>query len=191
MHQRYGGGPWSLVRRKRRRRGRAAARGAARGRRLELRGGAGLYTVVLWDHDQRARRAAGTRTRHGRDAGVGRGPAARRGVPARARTPAAQEHRRADRRGLAGVLVPDAVVLRHTSWPGVFSGCRRRPDRRLAEAVDVLRSKRQSDGTWLLENTHPGRVHFALEDGDGRPSRWNTLRALRVLKWHEQAGAGQ
>jgi len=31
-----------------------------------------------------------------------------------------------------------------------------------------------------------GAVHFALEDGDGRPSRWNTLRALRVLRWHEQ-----
>jgi hypothetical protein len=60
------------------------------------------------------------------------------------------------------------------------------PDPRLDEAIDVLRSKQQSDGTWLLENTHPGAVHFALEDGDGRPSRWNTLRALRVLRWHEQ-----
>jgi hypothetical protein len=60
------------------------------------------------------------------------------------------------------------------------------PDRQLNEAIDLLRSKRQSDGTWLLENTHPGAVHFALEDGDGRPSRWNTLRALRVLRWYEQ-----
>ena len=59
------------------------------------------------------------------------------------------------------------------------------PDRRVAEAVDLLWSKRQSDGTWLLENTHPGAVHFTLEDGDGRPSRWNTLRALRVLRWYE------
>jgi hypothetical protein len=53
----------------------------------------------------------------------------------------------------------------------------------------VLRSKKQPDGTWLLENTHPGRVPFALEDGDGRPSRWNTLRALRVLRWYEQSQA--
>ena len=59
------------------------------------------------------------------------------------------------------------------------------PDSRMDEAIDLLRSKRQPDGTWLLENTHPGRVHFALEDGDGRPSRWNTLRALRVLSWYE------
>jgi hypothetical protein len=59
------------------------------------------------------------------------------------------------------------------------------PDSRMVEAIDLLRSKQQPDGTWLLENTHPGEVHFALEDGDGRPSRWNTLRALRVLNWCE------
>ena len=61
------------------------------------------------------------------------------------------------------------------------------PDGRMDEAIDLLRSKQQPDGTWLLENTHPGRVWFALEDGDGRPSRWNTLRALRVLTWYEQS----
>ena len=59
------------------------------------------------------------------------------------------------------------------------------PDPRVDEAIDVLRAKQQSDGRWLLENTHPGQVHFPLEDGDGRPSRWNTLRALRVLRWYE------
>ena len=61
------------------------------------------------------------------------------------------------------------------------------PDERIAEAIAVLRSKRQRNGTWLLENTHPGRIHFAMEDGDGRPSRWNTLRALRVLSWYERS----
>jgi hypothetical protein len=59
------------------------------------------------------------------------------------------------------------------------------PDQRLVEAVELIRSKQQPDGTWLLENTHPGKVHFALEDGDGLPSRWNTLRALRVLRWYQ------
>ncbi|GIH15887.1 hypothetical protein [Rugosimonospora africana] len=58
------------------------------------------------------------------------------------------------------------------------------PDKRVDEAVRLLESRRQPDGTWPLENTHPGKVHFALEDGDGRPSRWNTLRALRVLDWY-------
>jgi len=61
------------------------------------------------------------------------------------------------------------------------------PDPRVDEAIDLLRAKRQPDGVWLLENTHPGRIHFALEDGDNRPSRWNTLRAMRVLDWHENS----
>ena len=59
------------------------------------------------------------------------------------------------------------------------------PDERMDEAVQVLRSKRQSDGTWLLENTHAGAVHFRFEEPDGTPSRWNTLRALRVLRWSD------
>jgi len=59
------------------------------------------------------------------------------------------------------------------------------PDPRMDEAIELLRSKQQPDGTWLLENTHSGAIHFALEEGDGRPSRWNTLRALRVLRWYE------
>jgi hypothetical protein len=61
-------------------------------------------------------------------------------------------------------------------------------DPRLAEAIELVRSKRQEDGSWLLENTHPGAVHVEFEDGDGRPSRWNTLRACRVLDWWDAAG---
>jgi hypothetical protein len=57
------------------------------------------------------------------------------------------------------------------------------PDPRMAEAVAVVRSQQQPDGRWPLGRIHPGRVHFELEDGVGMPSRWNTLRALRVLKW--------
>ncbi|HLH18294.1 MAG TPA: hypothetical protein VKX45_13820 [Bryobacteraceae bacterium] len=60
------------------------------------------------------------------------------------------------------------------------------PDPRMDEAIGLLRAKRQPEGFWLLENTHPGAVHFALEDGDGKPSRWNTLRALRILRWYGQ-----
>lgn len=62
-----------------------------------------------------------------------------------------------------------------------------RPDPRLGEAIELVRSRQQGDGTWLLENTHRGKVHFAMEEGDGLPSRWNTLRALRVLRWYESA----
>jgi len=63
------------------------------------------------------------------------------------------------------------------------------PDPRLAEAVELVRGRRQPDGTWPQEFTHPGAVHFELEDGDGRPSRWNTLRALRVLRWVDGASS--
>lgn len=58
-------------------------------------------------------------------------------------------------------------------------------DPRVAEAVQLVRDKRQPDGRWLLENTHPGETQFQFESGDGRPSRWNTLRALRVLDWYD------
>jgi len=60
-----------------------------------------------------------------------------------------------------------------------------KPDSRLAEAMEIVRSKRQPDGRWLFDRVHPGRVHFTLEGDIGEPSRWNTLRALRVLDWWE------
>jgi hypothetical protein len=59
-------------------------------------------------------------------------------------------------------------------------------DSRVAEAVQLVRDKQQGDGTWLLEDTHPGETQFDFEDGDGCPSRWNTLRALRVLDWYDR-----
>jgi hypothetical protein len=61
------------------------------------------------------------------------------------------------------------------------------PDPRLDEAIGLVRAKRQPNGRWLLENTHPGAVHFRFEEPDGTPSRWNTLRALRVLRWYDAA----
>ncbi|WP_341952606.1 hypothetical protein [Salinibacterium sp. TMP30] len=63
-----------------------------------------------------------------------------------------------------------------------FRASRTSYDPRMDEALAVVESKRGTDGRWLLENTHPGSVHLEMEDGDGKPSRWNTLRALRVLR---------
>lgn len=57
------------------------------------------------------------------------------------------------------------------------------PDPRLAEAVEHVRSRRAPDGRWLLDRTPRGRVWFEVDEGVGRPSRWVTLRALRVLRW--------
>jgi hypothetical protein len=60
------------------------------------------------------------------------------------------------------------------------------PDERCSEAIELVRSKQDAEGRWPLENTHPGQVHFEMDDGDGKPSRWNTLRAMRVLAWFER-----
>lgn len=57
------------------------------------------------------------------------------------------------------------------------------PDPRLAEPLALLASKRTADGRWLLEAQYPGRMPVDLGESLGQPSRWLTLRALRVLAW--------
>ena len=54
-------------------------------------------------------------------------------------------------------------------------------DARMQDAITLLLSKRRKDGFWPLQAKHPGRTHSDMEKS-GQPSRWNTLRALRVLK---------
>jgi hypothetical protein len=63
------------------------------------------------------------------------------------------------------------------------------PDERVAEAIELVRSKRDGAGRWLLETCYPGVMPVEIDEGVGRPSRWITLRVLRVLRWYEQAGA--
>jgi len=58
------------------------------------------------------------------------------------------------------------------------------PDARLADAIDLVASKRDEQGRWPLETRYPGKMPVETDDGEGRPSRWNTLRALRVLRWY-------
>lgn len=53
-------------------------------------------------------------------------------------------------------------------------------DKRMTEALEVLLKKRRPDNTWPLQAKHSGHTHFDMEQ-PGKPSRWNTLRALRVL----------
>ena len=69
------------------------------------------------------------------------------------------------------------------------------PDARVAEAIDLIRSKRDAEGRWPLENPHESELvdarvrdlDFDMDEREGRPSRWNTLRALRVLRWAGRA----
>lgn len=58
------------------------------------------------------------------------------------------------------------------------------PDERVVEAIELVESKRDRDGRWPLEVQYPGEMPVDLDEGEGRPSRWNTLRALRVLNWY-------
>jgi hypothetical protein len=57
------------------------------------------------------------------------------------------------------------------------------PDERAAEAIAVVEGNRDADGRWPLQNVYPGESRFEMEDGQGKPSRWNTLRAMRVFDW--------
>lgn len=60
-------------------------------------------------------------------------------------------------------------------------------DPRCAPAMELLRDRRGADGLWRLENTHEGPTLFDMEgEREGFPSRWVTLRALRVLRWADQ-----
>jgi len=64
------------------------------------------------------------------------------------------------------------------------------PDERIAEAIALVASKCDDDGRWPLEARYPGRMPIETDEGEGegRPSRWNTLRALRVLDWFSARG---
>lgn len=62
-------------------------------------------------------------------------------------------------------------------------------DERLGEAIEIVRSSRLQDGRWSLQHEFKGKTYFELERRS-EPSRWNTLRALRVLKWWDGTTAG-
>jgi hypothetical protein len=60
------------------------------------------------------------------------------------------------------------------------------PDARMNDAVNLVVNKRQADGRWLLERAYDEALDFDVGESVGQPSRWNTLRALRVLRWYER-----
>ena len=72
-----------------------------------------------------------------------------------------------------------------------------RPDGRVADAVALVADRREADGRWPLENPHDTHMvqtsvsdlDFGLNERDGEPSYWNTLRAMRVLDWYQTGGA--
>jgi hypothetical protein len=60
------------------------------------------------------------------------------------------------------------------------------PDPRMADALKVVASRQQADGRWLLDDAYDEALAFPFGELVGEPSRWNTLRALRVLRWYER-----
>lgn len=58
------------------------------------------------------------------------------------------------------------------------------PDPRMSDAVHIVESRRQPDGRWLLARAYDEALDFTVGEAVGAPSRWNTLRALRVLRWY-------
>jgi hypothetical protein len=62
------------------------------------------------------------------------------------------------------------------------------PDPRMSEAVQIIESKRLADGRWLLDGAYDEALSVPFDESAGEPSRWNTLRALRVLRWYERCG---
>ena len=74
-------------------------------------------------------------------------------------------------------------VLRSLDY---FRSTHEQPDPRVADAVELVVSKRGDDGRWLAGTPWRGEVFFAVDAPEGEPSRWNTLRALRVLRWFER-----
>src|SRR5438046_3723496 len=112
--------------------------------------------------------------------------------------------RRMLRRLSSGELIDPAFTLFSFPPGWHYAGLRRRvflppagvtPDARVAEAIDLVRSKRDAEGRLPLENPHESEMvnarlrdlDFDMDEREGRPSRWNTLRALRVLRWADQS----
>jgi len=62
------------------------------------------------------------------------------------------------------------------------------PDGRVAEVISLVVSRRDADGRWPIETHYPDEMPIELDDGEGLPSRWNTLRAVRVLGWYAAGG---
>jgi hypothetical protein len=59
-----------------------------------------------------------------------------------------------------------------------------KPDNRVREAVEIVVARRHQNGRWPLNLLHPEQIPLEMETEVGRASRWNTLRALRVLRWY-------
>jgi hypothetical protein len=70
-----------------------------------------------------------------------------------------------------------------------FRSAEIQPDPRATDALRLVETKRQPDGRWLLDHAWDEALAFPFNESAGNPSRWNTLRALRVLRWSFNAAS--
>lgn len=70
-----------------------------------------------------------------------------------------------------------------------FRSAGRKPDDRLSEAIEILIKRRHQNGRWPLNLLHPEYIPLKMETEVGHASRWNTLRALRVVRWYRAFGS--
>ncbi|MGC1619859.1 MAG: hypothetical protein WA765_15320 [Candidatus Acidiferrum sp.] len=61
------------------------------------------------------------------------------------------------------------------------------PDSRVVDAIKIVMERRHQNGRWPLNHLHPEHIPLDMETGVCRASRWNTLRALRVLRWYNNS----
>jgi len=62
-----------------------------------------------------------------------------------------------------------------------------KPDSRVDEAIEIMIKRRHQNGRWPLNLLHPEQIPLEMETGVGRASHWNSLRALRVLRWYDNS----
>ncbi|MDP9025480.1 MAG: hypothetical protein M3N13_08915 [Candidatus Eremiobacteraeota bacterium] len=60
------------------------------------------------------------------------------------------------------------------------------PDERVTDAIGIVKARRHQNGRWPMNHLHMDRLGFPIEPETGRASRWNTMRAMRVLKWFDR-----
>ncbi|WP_166996592.1 squalene cyclase [Paramicrobacterium fandaimingii] len=77
------------------------------------------------------------------------------------------------------------AALEHFREVSLYEG--RSPDPRLADAIGLVRTQRQPDGTWLQGSRMPGRAWFDIDVPVGEPSPWLTMMGIRVLDWWDRA----
>ncbi len=58
-------------------------------------------------------------------------------------------------------------------------------DERMTEAIELVKARRHQNGRWPMNHLHDDRLNFPVEPQSGRASRWNTMRAMRVLQWFD------